>query len=58
MSEFFTLGVYTASDQAYADAILEVIDPSREFLKLRLYREQCIATDFGYVKDLLAFDLA
>jgi TFIIF-interacting CTD phosphatase-like protein len=29
---------FTASDQQYADAILDFLDPEREFFAMRLYR--------------------
>ena len=43
---------FTASDQVYADTILDYIDPSATIFKTRLYRQHCIETPFGLVKDL------
>jgi len=43
---------FTASDQQYADAILDHIDPNKELIQYRLYRQHCIETEFGYLKDL------
>lgn len=44
--------VFTASEPKYADAILNFIDPNNEIFEYRLYRQNCVSTDFGYVKDL------
>lgn len=43
---------FTASDQSYADAILDYIDPKNEYIDYRLYRHNCVPTEFGFVKDL------
>ena len=48
--------IYTASDQSYADSVINHIDPMKEFFKYRLYRHNCVKliTENGtlYVKDL------
>jgi CTD small phosphatase-like protein 2 len=44
--------IFTASVKNYADPIIDLLDPCREFVKLRLYRESCILTSHGFVKDL------
>lgn len=48
--------IYTASDQSYADSVINHIDPTKEFFKYRLYRHNCVklTTEVGvtYVKDL------
>ena len=45
--------VFTASHQAYADSILDYIDPNNEYFAFRMYRQHCIETEEGfYVKDL------
>jgi CTD small phosphatase-like protein 2 len=31
---------------------LDFIDPDRELIQYRLYRQHCIETDYGYIKDL------
>ena len=48
----FQVITFTASDQTYADSILDFIDPDREFISHRLYRQHCVQTEFGYIKDL------
>ena len=45
--------VFTASHQAYADAVLDFLDPTGELIQYRLYRDNCVQTPEGfYVKDL------
>ena len=48
--------VYTASHQAYADAVLDFMDPKKKYFKYRLYRNNCSLIDVDgekfYVKDL------
>ena len=52
--------VFTASHQAYADAVLNFMDPSNKYFKYRLYRNNCSLVDIEgakfYVKDLDIFD--
>jgi CTD small phosphatase-like protein 2 len=43
---------FTASDKVYADSILDYIDPDHELIAYRLYRDDCVETEFGYLKDL------
>lgn len=51
--KYFQVGVFTASHKAYADAILDFLDPENKYFAFRLYRENCIQTKEGYyVKDL------
>jgi len=45
--------VFTASHQAYADTVLDMLDPDRTLIARRLYREHCVQTTEGvYIKDL------
>ena len=48
----FEVGIFTASHQSYADAVLDkLIDPERRYP--RLHRQNCIRTAEGiYIKDL------
>jgi CTD small phosphatase-like protein 2 len=36
----------------YADTILNYIDPNREIFAKRLYRQHCVETEYGLIKDL------
>jgi Dullard-like phosphatase family protein len=48
----FEVIVFTASHQCYADAVLDHLDPKRELIHYRLYRENCIMMRNMHVKDL------
>ena len=56
-NKYFQVGVFTASHQSYADAILDFIDPEHVLFSFRLYRDSCLKTSDGYyVKDLRIFE--
>ena len=53
LAKYYEICVFTAGTQDYADACLDFIDPNREIIKHRLYRQHCINPCYGvYVKDL------
>jgi Dullard-like phosphatase family protein len=53
LSKFFNIIIFTASSSDYADAVLDYLDPEKKFIKLRLYRENCInINDLTSIKDL------
>ena len=55
--ENFDLVVFTASDQNYADAIINYIEKDKQYFKLRLYRNNCIFIEPGLnIKDLRIFN--
>ena len=52
-NKYFQVIVFTASHKAYADAILDYLDPEGKLIQYRLYRDNCVQTREGYyVKDL------
>ena len=51
-NEFYEVIVFTASHRCYADTVLDYIDPTKELIHHRLYRENCIVTDNLHIKDL------
>ena len=56
IKKHYYIVVYTASHQAYADAVLDFMDPKKKYFKYRLYRNNCSLLDVDgskfYVKDL------
>ncbi|CAG9327835.1 unnamed protein product [Blepharisma stoltei] len=48
----FEVIVFTASHQCYADVVLDYLDPTRELIHHRLYRDNCIMSQGIYIKDL------
>ena len=60
IKKHYHIVVFTASHQAYADAVLDFMDPSKKYFKYRLYRNNCSLVDVEgakfYVKDLDIFD--
>ena len=58
--KYYHIVVFTASHQAYADAVLDFMDPTNKYFKYRLYRNNCSLVEVDgnkfYVKDLDIFD--
>ena len=58
--KYYHIVVFTASHQAYADAVLNYMDPNNRYFKYRLYRNNCSLVEVDeskfYVKDLDIFD--
>ena len=56
MSQFFLIGIFTASIPEYADAVINYLDPDEKCIKFKLYRNDCInVCDMLRVKDLSIF---
>ena len=59
IKDHYEIVTYTASHSSYADAVLNYLDPQKEFFKYRLYRNHCIPAKIGdkqfYIKDLDLF---
>jgi Dullard-like phosphatase family protein len=59
ISKDYLLVLFTASQQIYADKVLELIDPQNEFFIKKLYRNSCkignIDKETIYIKDLDIF---
>jgi len=53
VSKYFEVGIFTASVKEYADAIIDYLDPNKNLIKFRLYRNNCInINDKFFIKDL------
>lgn len=51
-AHFFEIVVFTASQQAYADKVIDALDPHRELVSYRLYRQHCTELRGAYFKEL------
>ena len=51
LSQFFEIGIFTASQKEYADWILDKIDEEKN-IKFRYYRESCKFKENAHLKDL------
>jgi CTD small phosphatase-like protein 2 len=48
--------VFTASQSFYANEVLNILDPSNEWITFRLFKDHCYKTPAGhYIKDLRIF---
>jgi len=60
IKEKYHIVIFTASHQSYANAVLDFMDPNKEYTKYRLYRNDCVLTNMNgvkfYIKDLNIFD--
>ena len=56
ISQFFLIGIFTASIPEYADAVINYLDPEEKYIQFKLYRNDCVnVCDMLRVKDLTLF---
>lgn len=55
VSRVFEVVVFTASHPAYADTVLDYLDPMHTLIHHRLYRQSCISINSLLIKDLRIF---
>lgn len=48
--------MFTASHEAYANAVADYLDPQHSLFSYRYFRESCFKTNEGYIKDLRLID--
>ena len=54
-SELFEVIIFTTSEQSYANAVMDFLDPKHELIDFRLFKNSCIDINGGLVKDLRIF---
>jgi CTD small phosphatase-like protein 2 len=52
LREKYQIIAFSGSDELYANALLDFIDPFYEIFEARLYRQHCVQTPYGLIKDL------
>jgi len=52
LEQFYEIVVFTAASKDYADYILDLIDPHKQYISHRLYRDHTTQRDGVYLKDL------
>lgn len=53
LAKHFELVVFTASHSCYANVVIDHLDPNKNLISHRLFREHCFETESGmYIKDL------
>jgi len=56
LKESFELVIFTASHSSYANKVIDYLDPQKNLIKHRLFREHCMVTEQGiFIKDLRIF---
>ncbi|XP_059923105.1 CTD small phosphatase-like protein 3 [Gadus macrocephalus] len=52
MAKVYEMFVYTSAKKAYAEKLLDILDPQRKLFRHRLYQEHCTCVMGHYIKDL------
>ena len=52
VAQMFEVIVFTASQSVYADQLLNMLDPKKQLIRHRVFRDSCIFFEGNYLKDL------
>lgn len=52
VSKKYEIVVFTASQQIYADKLIDLLDPKGKWIKHRVFRDSCVQIDGNFMKDL------
>lgn len=53
ISKYYEIFVFTAASEAYANYVVDILDPETKFIRGILFRDHCIKTKRGiFIKDL------
>ena len=56
MAKYYTLVLFTAAEQSYADECIKMLDPNHTLFALKLYKSNCLSIDRKFnIKDLRMF---
>ncbi|KAF8394685.1 hypothetical protein HHK36_020902 [Tetracentron sinense] len=60
VAAMFEIVIFTAGQSIYAERLLDILDPDHTLICQRVYRDSCVLSEGGYMKDLtiLGRDLA
>lgn len=52
VAKLYEVVVFTASQQIYAEQLLDIVDPDSQYIQHRVYRDSCVVWEGNYLKDL------
>jgi len=52
LSKYFEIIVFTASHSCHTTLVLDYLDPHSQYISHSLFKDNCVATEGMYIKDL------